>query len=279
MEINVEKIAVIRNFCVRRLFFSSVLFAIAGLATGSALAADFLMCSPQIAPWTYVASSRNDHKIFAGPYPELKEELALRSGYSIELIVMPYARMVEQLKQGTCDFTWTLWSANRASYALRGTTFLMLEFGVMARPGISLKKYSDLEGLKIVVPRGVKVSSEFDKDKAIEKFPVVDYLQGLRMLNHNRAHGIAGTFLTFNYHFKKMGRANILQDRLPLKTLPVSFVYSLKSKKLSDRKLLDITMANMVKAGTVGRIIEKWFGAGSARLPDDPMEGVDWNKD
>ncbi|MEH6496296.1 MAG: transporter substrate-binding domain-containing protein [Pseudomonas marincola] len=261
-----------------RLYLSKALmFATLCTIPATAYSATYRMCSPQIAPWTYVETKEDGSRTLSGPYPELKENLASISGQSIELVILPYARMLQQLKQGSCDFTWTLWSESREEYALRGTTFLLLDFGVMAKPGTPLNSYSDLSGMTVVVPRGVKVSNKFDSDKTITKFEVVDYLQGLKMLQHKRADGIAGTFLTFSFHLNQQRRADVLREKLVLKTLPVTIVYSKLSQHLKTRVVIDNAMAKLVHNGFVKQTINKWFGKDAAHLPQKPLDAIHYN--
>jgi len=240
----------------------TALFLLSASAMPLAWAAEFKVDLIQLDPW---AKQNPDAGLRAsepvvGIIPDLLREFERRSGHTTRQSLTPYARVERDLQQGEIDFSIMAWSDTRSSYAKRGTALVALEFGVMARQGISIKRYDDLKNIVTAAPRGLKVDPRFDSDTAVPKELVRDYTQAIRMAVADRkAKAVAGGLASLNHLIQQFGLAGEFGDVLVLNTSYLTVAFSKQSKQLTSEAQVNAVFKAMVDDGTAKRIFERWM--------------------
>jgi len=225
-------------------------------------AAEFKVDLIQLDPWAKPnpdAALRTKEPLI-GIIVDLLHEFERRSGHATRQSLTPYARVERDLQQGDIDFTIMAWSDTRSSYAKRGTALVALEFGVMARQGISIKRYEDLKNIVTAAPRGLKVDPRFDSDSSMPKELVRDYTQAIRMAVADRkAKAVAGGLASLNHLIQQFGLTAEFGDVLVLNTSYLTVAFSKQSKQLAAEAQVNAVFKAMVDDGTAKRIFERWM--------------------
>lgn len=240
----------------------AALFPLFAGALPSARAAEFKVDLIQLDPW---AKPNPDAALKAktpliGIIVDMLHEFERRSGHSTVQSLTPYARVERDLQQGDTDFSIMAWSDTRSSYARRGTALVPLEFGVIARQGISIKRYDDLKSIVTAAPRGLKVDPRFDSDAGVPKELVRDYTQAIRIAVADRkAKAVAGGLASLNHLIQQFGLAADFGDVLVLNTSDLTVVFSKQSKLLTSEAQVNAVFKTMVDDGTSKRIFERWM--------------------
>ena len=135
----------------------------------------------------------NEQGEFSGLYYDMANLITANAGYSSNNTVTPYARIIEGIKSGNIDLTIMFRYPALEEYVDYVAPFPSQQLVLLALQGQYFKKISDLSGKKIIYLRGTKLNNEIDYDKTIEKYEVIDYLHGIKMLMAGRADAIIGS--------------------------------------------------------------------------------------
>lgn len=219
------------------------------LLPGLAAARDLRFVSIDAAPWASHPEAPE------GAFPDLVQEIARRTGHSIEISLRPFARVERDLETGTEDCGILMWIPGRERVLERGADVYGMPFGIIARKGVRLDTYDDLAALTVSVVRGVPLSPRFDADPAIRKDVDKDYLGGLRKMEHDRLDAVAGALPTISYIAGDNGLADILGQRLVLATVPLALQCSRLSPNLDIMPQLNGAIRAMADDGTLARIL------------------------
>ncbi|WNO03957.1 substrate-binding periplasmic protein [Rhodoferax mekongensis] len=224
-----------------------------------ALAADLNVCMIELKPWAFMAGDPQNSRI-VGVMADILIEFKKRTGLEFKSRLLPYARLELELERGSCDIALMAWSDRRSNYAFKGTAFMPLEFGVIAKKGVRLRKYEDLSSLNISVTQGLSICPEFDNDTSLKKQLDKDNLTGVRKVEYQRADAVAGSLLTLRYLIQQEGLDYKFGESLMLKRNEFSTAYSKKSLNIDDYKQIDLYFASMQADGTIKRILNSWYG-------------------
>lgn len=242
---------------ILRKFIQSSLFGL--LSLNSVMAAELTVCMIELKPWAFFSENTSASRLL-GVMPDILSEFKRRSGYEIKERILPYARTELELERGSCDIAMMAWSDKRSTYAVKGTNFIPLDFGVIAKKGVNLRSYQDLKGLKISVAQGLSICPEFDADNELLKHLDKDNLTGIRKVHHQRADAVAGSILTLQYLIQQEGVHNSFGETIVLKKNDFSIAYSKQSQVVNNHKQLDAIFFAMKQDGIVGKIIKNWYG-------------------
>lgn len=220
----------------------------------------------QFDPWTRPVAGGQAGQL-EGILVDLLDEFERRSGYQTERTMVPYARVEQNLQQGSTDFSIMAWGAARAVYAERGSCLVPLSFGVRARKDIHLTSYDDLYQLRIGTPRGLKVDPRYDVDSRMRKEMVLDYTTAVMMAGLGRdVDAVAGSLSTINYLITRNKMDALFDETLVLNTTHLAVAFSRKSPLFSRRQQVNAVFNSMVRDGTARAIYEKWLGKQSHML-------------
>lgn len=226
------------------------------------MAAEFRVDLIQFDPWAKpnpdpVKARKEPH---VGIIVDLLQEFERRSGHATIRTLTPYARVERDLQVGDTDFSVMAWGEARAVYANRGTTFVPLEFGVIGRKGVTLKRYEDLQKIVVATPRGLKVDARFDVDAGVKKELLLDYTQAVRVTMADRdAKAVAGSLSTLKHIIHKLGLEAEYGEVLVLNTTHLTVAFSKASPLLAAEAEVNAIFQTIVDDGTAKKIYERWM--------------------
>lgn len=207
-----------------------------------------------LAPWNMKEGDK-----MVGVLPDLLVELEKRSGLKVQAQSTPYARVVQDLQTGSCDFSILIWNDDRAGFATKGVDVVPVHNGVRAAKGSPLKSYDELKGLRISITNGLKIDPKFDADSSLKKEFDQDYNTGVKKVGAGHAQAVAGALEPIEYVIRKEGLADKFGDTLILRNSFITVHYSKKAPHPEQEAKVNEVLAAMVKDGTVKQIADRWL--------------------
>lgn len=218
-------------------------------------------------PWRM----KNDG-IFEGPDIEVAKKIAEKLNLTPEFKIAPLKRCLEWMKQGSIDMmTGLLKSEEREAYIHFVEPYYKSKsnksFYVLKGNKNLITKYEDLYGLKIGVKRGAKYFPQFDEDEKLNKSPVTEYKQNLKMLIAKRIDTFIVTKDQGDYLISKLGHQGVFEEAVFsfMKKNSVYIGISKKSHLLNQAKTITATM---IQNGEIDTLIKDWFHTNKLPAPD-----------
>ena len=157
-------------------------------------------------PWKWKTKGE-----YVGPFMDVMQEVATRSGLKIRMVPLPWKRVLKELGEGQLDgFFGGYKTPEREAIAVfLDTPMSWAVLSVFVRKGevFSFQKIEDLYDKRIGIVRGFTTSPEFDRAMR-EGLITVDeagsYTSLVKMLAAKRVDGIAGVASTLQAHFEDM---------------------------------------------------------------------------
>lgn len=208
----------------------------------------------QTEPWGYF----NDHRL-TGIWPEIADLIEKESGVPHRKSLAPYSRVIQNLDAGDIDVSYLIKSPDRASVIHAG---LLFNFGavVIAREGVQVERYEDLDGLRIGVLRGIRLSHRFDADANLHKIEVRDYETMVNMLAEGRLDAISGNSLSLPYLARKLGGGASLGKRLVLQVTPVTVQFSARFAGSPVVDAVKEAVDRLRARGDIAAVLDRWAG-------------------
>jgi polar amino acid transport system substrate-binding protein len=219
-------------------------------------ARDLKFITLDVAPWASI--DKKTGKPW-GVFPAVVEEIARRTGSKISYTLHPFSRIDRELEAGGQDCTIIVWTEDRARIVKRGELVSDHPMGVIARKGVPLKKYEDLQGKTVSTLRGLSIDPRFDADATVKRDYDDDYSMGLRKIAHGRIDGIAGAIPTIQYLARQEGLDSHLGESLAITTIPLVLQCAKKSPNIDFMPKLDQAIRDMRDDGTLKRILDENF--------------------
>jgi len=198
------------------------------------------------------------------------EAIAARTGLKFTYHLVPYARMLRELKAGHLDMS-IFFSRPPGEGITLGVARVHDEENVIyAREGLPLKSREDLKGLTLAVPKGVAYSCWFDEDKELSKYFTLGHWQSIAMLKAKRLDAIAGPRSALMYNLKGQGLdPQKLEGPLVIGRKEAWLqVSKINAHKLPLKQLFD-AVESLKKDGRFRENLMFYFGAeGLAEPPD-----------
>jgi polar amino acid transport system substrate-binding protein len=199
-----------------------------------------------VAPWASVEAETGQ---MVGAFPELVEAIAQRTGLNISIALTPFARVDRELESG--DHDCTILIPRDEQVVVFGETVSYHAIGLIARQGVTLRKYEDLAGKNISVLRGASIEPRFDGDESLNKQFDTDYAIALRKMQRQRVDAIAGAIPTIQFIAEQEGNADQLGDILQLAEVPLAFQCSRKSAQLDKMQAINQAIRTIKTDGTL----------------------------
>ncbi len=201
-----------------RILLSGVWLSLAGsLALASDPIASF--STAEVPPWGYEGPSNQP----AGLLSVLAERLSVIAGIRITNDLRPYPRTIDEIRSGKVDFAIMFAGTSSESIGIPLGVVTDMDIILTGRTDHPpIKSLDDMAGEFVGYIRGSLYGKEFENNSLIQKIPVQDMEQGLRMLAANRLAGMVGTDQAL-YH----GLRNEQID--PLKVRPLLILGSAKA--------------------------------------------------
>ena len=174
----------------------------------------------------------------------------------------PYARVWQELDQGSADISFLIRSADReGQYLHAGHLF---DFGavVVADKQHPIPSYEALSALRIGVMRGIRLSPRFDADTGLKKVEVRDYETMVQMLHEGRLDAIAGNSVSLHYLIKRMGVQAQVGKQLVLQLTPVTVHVSKLYSDTDALRRIEAAVRRLQRQGAFEAIIDRWVGPG-----------------
>ncbi len=229
-------------------------------AVPAAQALELRACVIEFAPWGFYRPQKNGVTEEVGAIYDMLAEFEHRGPYHVTRMLLPYVRVEVELERGGCDFAIMAWSNARASYAIKGSVLVPLEFGVIALKGKPLRSYEDLKDLSIGVARGLKVDARFDADTSLHKSYDRDNITGVKKAVMGRTTAVAGSLSTIRWLMTELNVQERFGDTLVLTSNDLAVAFSRRAAQLEAASEVNQVFNRMVADGTIGKIHSKWFG-------------------
>ncbi|MBU1169393.1 MAG: transporter substrate-binding domain-containing protein [Proteobacteria bacterium] len=193
-------------------------------------------------PWKWKENGN-----YVGPFLDVMQEVANRSGIKITLNPLPWKRVLAEMKAGVMDgFIGGYKTPEREIFAdFLDTPICWTTISVFVRKGNEFPFHSIdyLYGKKIGIVRGYSTSNEFDiawKNGKITVIELGSYESLVKMLDADRLDGIAGATSTIQAHFINMKRMNrfVNLPHLIIGPKPIYICLSKNSKILNRQDLI-----------------------------------------
>ncbi len=136
---------------------------------------------------------------------DLVQSALRRAGYTTVQSEVPWARVLRGLRIGRYDVAVSAWySAERSEFADFSQPYLINQLRLVQRRGrgIRFEQLADLYKYRIAVARGYAYSPAFDSDSRLNKFVVLDFTAGARMVQAQRLDLAVEDELVARYLFK-----------------------------------------------------------------------------
>ncbi|WP_157680594.1 ABC transporter substrate-binding protein [Bacteriovorax sp. Seq25_V] len=138
-----------------------------------------------VAPFSYI----NGKGELDGVTFKFLKKLETESGLKFNFTILPYARLVDNLKDGNVDMGMFYPSSKNSGDFIKLSETLGNDNIIVLRSDISAKALSDLKGKIIARIRGGKYYDEFDNDDEIRKVDSVNYAQSATLFLARRVDG------------------------------------------------------------------------------------------
>lgn len=206
-----------------------------------------------------------DSKGFEGYSWDVVRESFHEMGYTIKLIVTPWARAMKNVQNGTIDvlfptgqnterqqqFYYSKEPVNQANFLIY----------VRKHDPIKWKGLQSLDGLVIGVKRGFNYGDKWNAMENIQKQSVSTILQGFKMLDFKRLDGFAGYEINWDYALHKAHLENKYK-KLPIFDFTNEYLIALKTnpRSIEILKAFDIGKQRLMANGKLHEIEKKWSG-------------------
>jgi polar amino acid transport system substrate-binding protein len=221
-----------------------------------AIARNLKFITIDVAPWASLDKASGKP---VGVFPAVVEEIARRTKSTITYTLHPFSRIDRELEGGDQDCTIIVWTEERSRIVVKGELVSNHPMGVIARKGVPLKKYEDLQGLTVSVLRGLSIDPRFDADQNVRRDYDNDYPMGLRKIAHGHIDAIAGAIPTIQFLARQLGLDGYLGDALSMSTIPLVLQCSKRSRNLDFLPQLNQAIRDMRDDGTLQRILDENF--------------------
>lgn len=197
---------------------------------------------------------------YSGIYIDIMKEISKRINVSFEYLNVPFARGLNMMVKGKADMMLgpnkTL---EREKYMIyTKANFLRKTKVFYTAPGAAvINIYDDLLTKRIAVKRGVSYFSCFDTDDELNKIPLNEYIQGVKMVLFNRADVLIMPEQEGDYLLKEH---RITLTKSPFRTTGrKSFItISKHSPAIQYQAQIEQAMKSIETDGTKNRIIQHY---------------------
>ena len=184
-------------------------------------------------------------------------------GYTIELIIAPWARAFSMTQSGEVDvlFPTGLNKERTEFFYYSREPINRADFLVYVKPDspIEWKDLTSLDGLVIGEMRGWNFGNDWNENTAIQKYEVSTILQGFKMLDAGRLDGLVGYEVNFD-HALKQSQSKQVYKKLPAFDFSAEYVAGAKSNPNTIAILdnFDAGKRQITENGVFDQIVQKW---------------------
>ena len=209
-----------------------------------------------IVPYAY-----KENQQIIGITPEIIKSIQNESGVEIQMLFLPYKRMLKYLESGKIDFAIFFLSYYSASFSDNLIPLYNLKTIAIGKRGLTISNYHDLYKLRLATARGVNYNTVIDRDKELLQIQYVkDYENAIGMLNKGHVDAIIAPKRILSFQLKKFGmNINDLGEPFVIITNTAWIQFSNKSSKKKYKKVLVKAAKNLLDKGVILEIMNKYY--------------------
>lgn len=205
-----------------------------------------------------------DAKNFRGYSWDVLRESYHVMGYTIDLMISPWARSMKSITNGQVDilfpagvnserkkiFDYSKESINEANFLIY----------VNVNNPIEWEGLTSFNGKTVGLKRGYNYGDLWNTNNNIDKYNVSSVLQGFKMLEARRFDGLIGYEYNWDYVLKQQGWKSKFK-KLPIFDSTSEYLISLKNNPKGKELLevFDLGKRKLIKSGRLEEIKHKWF--------------------
>lgn len=140
-----------------------------------------------------------------GMHIEIMNALAQQAELAVSINSAVYVRLALGLKDGSADLVVGVDGPELETLAQKVTPFHSFKFVVLTRKAAGISQVSQLRGRLLGVARGAFYDESINNDDAIQKFPMADPFQGVRMLALDRLDAVISSDYLLSYALRQTG--------------------------------------------------------------------------
>ncbi|OUR95683.1 hypothetical protein A9Q84_14375 [Halobacteriovorax marinus] len=221
------------------------------IETGKLKAAIF-----HIAPWGYV----NSNKKVVGIEYDIIKAISSDINEEIEVVLVPYKRMISMLEHGDADFSIFFRSEKSENVGIPLVKWGELDIIVIGLKNNHIRSYSDLSNQRIAVRLGGYFDDRFDQDQSLRKITYANYADGIKSLKKIEVTAIVGTAATLYYEFKKQGISiSELGQPFLLSHKEDWLHFSKLSKRANKQRKIKNSVKKLIENGTFNEIFSTYL--------------------
>jgi ABC-type amino acid transport substrate-binding protein len=227
-----------------------------GLFAHSAINAEALKIGTvNVSPRGFIAE---DNEVLGSSF-ELANAIAARAGYQFENSLLPYARILSYLKDGTVDLAVLVLNDRVNDVALPIAHIQNVDFILVGRIGNEIDGVDDLAGKNVGYLGNSVIVANMIKDTAVTAFQADNYESLVKMLMADRIDAIIGPRINVYWSLKQLNfGASDVNKPISLKKIKLYLVHSKKTITDSRRSELESAIAQLQESGAISDIIRNY---------------------
>lgn len=154
----------------------------------------------QLPPFGFVTNG-----IETGLSYEIGNAIALEAGYVPDNSLVPFARALEGVTEGTVDMVIMFPNPTLTENAINIGLVLPVENVVMGRADTRLRSFADLRGKMVALVRGARYDDRISTRNGVTVYPVDNYAQCLELLVSKRVDCVVGPKMGLLYSARRQG--------------------------------------------------------------------------
>lgn len=193
---------------------------------------------------------------------EISNRIAQEAGIPFTNEIVPYARTIFDLKNGTADFVLRFSNDQLPEIAIPVGSVISMPTIIIFPAGSSYKTLNDFHGKTVALLRGGKFDERFDNDSGIKKYEANDYGQMLKMLTAGRIDGAIGTNVGLYFSAQELGiKPETLAAPLVLNKKDFLLHFSKMNGSTPVMNALKAALEKLKKSGEIKKIVSKYMGS------------------
>ena len=208
-----------------------------------------------IVPYAYEENNK-----VVGITTEIIESIKEDSSLEIKMILMPYRRMLKELKSGKIDFAIFFLSDYSNTFSYNLISLYDLDTVVIGKKTLTIHSFDDLYHIRLATPLGVNYNKGLANNKKLNIHYVRDYKNAILMLKKGNIDAIIAPSKILEYQLGLMGmNINELGEPYILTTNTAWIQFSHKSTLQKYKPLLIETAQKLLEEDRVIQIIRKYY--------------------
>jgi polar amino acid transport system substrate-binding protein len=173
---------------------------------------------------------------------DISNKIAETAGYQFTNVLIPYPRLIIDLKYGLADFTIRYSSDELNVVSIPHDKIISFQTIIIGQVNSKYTKLENLHGKIVGTIRSAHFDDDFDNDKKIIKQDFITYEQSLKMLTLKRIDAVIGSDIGLYETIKKL---NLAPKKFgsPLKLQRKYFILHFSKKTYNEKVAKDIKNA------------------------------------